>query len=449
MSIILYDSFFDSDSTALSSHTPDIYFAATWAHFPGAWDIQDNQANCLITNRPAVNNTNVTSYTIKAKLRASDGFDAQYILFRADSGGTNYLVFKLNAVAATRAQIWDSSSNLKTTAPFYNSSPSSGWWEIDIVVTSTAVTVYGKDLINGVEEWRQLLTYATTQYSTNTYVGIKGNIVGARITDFVVSTTRITPYEYSPNEKAKFYKKNFIDNTLDGYTLSGDFSDSALVGDRRIDTYAIASLGLAEFVVTFSTEQDLTMLGIRSNIEMFKFQYWSGGGWVNFVPEALFFTERDFLIFEFSELTTEKIKLIAYTTFVPGDNKRIFELITTRFFAEMNFAENTTVIKIPNYKITRTIAGGSVVVNPYPNDDKLELSFRITNWESENYTAYKAIKHQMKLDSFLLYCFLSENIEYLMSDALYLVNEEENYEHSPSNKTLVNGIDGQLKFKEV
>jgi len=44
-----------------------------------------------------------------------------------------------------------------------------------------------------------------------------------------------------PNFVAKFYKRSFIDQDLDGYTLTGDFVPLTNINDRRKDTYAITS----------------------------------------------------------------------------------------------------------------------------------------------------------------------------------------------------------------
>lgn len=260
------------------------------------------------------------------------------------------------------------------------------------------------------------------------------------------------------NTKAKFYYRSFIDQDIDGYALSGDFAPTTSVNDRRKTTYAVTDeTGTGdgtseEFIADLLTERTIDTIFLKSNFKTFTVWMWSenetgtgGEGWekiTNYTANA-----SAFLCISFDDIITSKIKITVTHTITANEEKKLYSLEITQFIGEMD-VEKINFKQNHERESWKNIYGGSVQIVQYPNRGKLDLKLSWENMTATNYAIYSAIKAQSLIDAFLVYLYFSDDFDLIDSSGLYLVNDVEEKDATPSAETLSAGVSGDMHLLE-
>jgi len=260
------------------------------------------------------------------------------------------------------------------------------------------------------------------------------------------------------NSKAKFYYRSFIDQDVDGYALSGDFTPTASVNDRRKSTYAETDTtgtgdGTSEeFIADMLTERTIDTIFLKSNLKTFNVWMWSenetgtgGEGWE--LVTAYTVNAAPFLCISFDDIVTSKIKIEATHTITANEVKKIYLLEITQLIGELN-VEKSDIVQKYERESWRNIYGGSVQVVQYPNRGKTEIALSWSNMTAADYAVYSAIKAQTLIDAVLIYFYFSDDFDLMDSAGLYLVNDLEEKEATPSAETASAGVSGKMKLVE-
>lgn len=262
-----------------------------------------------------------------------------------------------------------------------------------------------------------------------------------------------------PNSVAKFYYRSFIDQDVDGYTLSGDLTPTANVNDRRKDTYAASdSTGTGdgtseEIVADLQTERAIDTIFLKSNFKTFAVYYWEdegtgttgGGDYYEITSYAT--NASDFLEISFTEINTSAIKIVCTHTIIANEEKEIYTLEITQSLGELNIEkiDQEQAHERENYK---NIYGGSIQVVKYPNRGKASINLSWDNMSTADYAIYATLKTQSLIDAYLVYFYFSDDYDLLDDEALYLVNDIEDKKATPSSEALTAGVKGEMKLRE-
>lgn len=260
-----------------------------------------------------------------------------------------------------------------------------------------------------------------------------------------------------PNSTAKFYYRSYIDQDLDGYTLSGGIIPTANVNDRRKATYAITTgLGTdgnnAEIEADLHTDRAIDTIFLKSNFKTFTVYCWDenetgtgGAGYVELTSYAS--NTSGFLVISFSEISTSKIKIACTHTIAADEEKTLYTLEITQALGELNIEsiDQAQAHERENYK---NIYGGSVQVVKYPNRGKTNINLSWENMTTTDYAVYAMLKTQSLIDAYLIYFYFSDDYDLLDDEALFLMNDIAEKEATPSNEALTAGVNGKMELRE-
>jgi hypothetical protein len=262
-----------------------------------------------------------------------------------------------------------------------------------------------------------------------------------------------------PNSTAKFYYRSFIDQDIDGYTLSGDFTPTTNVNDRRKDTYASTdSTGSGdgtseEIVCDLLTERTIDTIFLKSNFKAFTIYYWEdeatgstgGGDWYELATYAA--NAEDFLAISFTAVSTSQIKIVATDTIVANEIKKIYLLEITKYIDELPIEEIDIKQEFEREQF-KNIYGGSIQIVEYPNQSRVEINLSWENMPAATWAIYSQLKSLGLIDAYLIYLYFSDSYDLLNDEALYLVNDVAEKGSKPSAPTLAAGVSGKMKLLE-
>ncbi len=67
---------------------------------------------------------------------------------------------------------------------------------------------------------------------------------------------------------------------------------------------------------------------------------------------------------------------------------------------------------------------------------------------TSDYAVYATLKAQSLIDAYLVYLYFSDDYDLLDDEALYLMNDVEEKEATPSCEALTTGVKGKMKLLE-
>lgn len=260
------------------------------------------------------------------------------------------------------------------------------------------------------------------------------------------------------NSTAKFYYRSFIDGDIDGYTLSGDLTPLTNVNDRRHDTYASSDeTGIGdgtseEIVCDLTYDREIDTIFLKSNFKTFTVWIWDenetgtgGAGYVELTSYSA--NSTDFLKISFESVTTSKVKISCTHTIIANEEKKIYSLNITKYINEINI-ESVKIEKKFARENWKNIYGGSIQIVQYPNRGKAEIKLSWDNLSATDYAVYSDLKSKSLVDAFLVYFYFSEDYDLLGTEALYLVNDLDDKEATPSSETISSGVNGSMLLRE-
>lgn len=261
------------------------------------------------------------------------------------------------------------------------------------------------------------------------------------------------------NSTAKFYYRSFIDQDLDGYTLSGDIVPTTRINDRRKNTFATSDAtgsgdGTSEeFIATFSTERTVDTIFLKSNFKTFTVYYWedeatgSTGGGDYYEITSYASNTSDFLEISFDSITTDEIKIVCTHTITADEEKKIYMCEITQYINELAL-EDIKLSKLYRRENFNNLYGGAVQVIKYPNRDKIQLDLSWSNMNTTNYPIYIDLKEKFLLDALLIYIYFSDDYAPFDDEAIYLVNDTEDVDCTPENASMTTGVKASMKLRE-
>lgn len=261
-----------------------------------------------------------------------------------------------------------------------------------------------------------------------------------------------------PNSTAKFYYRSFIDQDVDGYTLSGDLTPTTRINDRRKNTYAYTDEtgtgdGTAEqFTADMSYDRAIDTIFLKSNFKTFIVYYWNedatGTGEDEWTEITSYSTNTDeFLVISFDEIETKKIKIECTHTISANDEKKIYLCEITKYIDELNLESIKIKQQYEKRKFTN-IYGGTIQVTKYPNRGKVSIDLLWNNMTATDYAVYENLKDLFLIDALNVYIYFSDDYSLLGEEALYLVNDISDIEASPASDTLSAGVDAEMELEE-
>lgn len=253
-----------------------------------------------------------------------------------------------------------------------------------------------------------------------------------------------------PNTTAKTFYRSFIDQDLSGYALSGDFSSNANVTDRLKNTYAITSGkgtdgDSADFIADMQFDRVIDTIMLKSNLKTFTIYYWDGLAWQS--KKVYSANTSEFLVIDFSEFTTSKIKITATHTITADEEKKIYLLEITKSIGEL-VPQDIDIDQDYSVEGMDNVYGGNIQVVKYPNYPKIRARLTFEHLKDSSYTTYAALKAQRRIDAYIVYLYFSDTVALLGEEAWYLVNDTASFLSSPTQSYVDNGIDGKLDLRE-
>ena len=254
-----------------------------------------------------------------------------------------------------------------------------------------------------------------------------------------------------PNSTAKFYYRSYIDQDLDGYSLSGDLTPTTNINDRRKNTYATSDeTGTGdgtseEFIADMLTERTVDTIFLKSNFKTFTVYTWNGSDY----DTAATYTSNtsDFLEISITSATTSKIKIACTHTITADEEKKIYLCDITSYIGEL-YIEDIDIKQKHEFEDYKNIYGGSIKIVKYPNRGKVEIDLGWSNMSTTDYATYTTLKAAFLLDALLIYVYYSTTYDLLDDEALYLVNDLEHKDNSPASQTLSAGINTDMELLE-
>lgn len=260
------------------------------------------------------------------------------------------------------------------------------------------------------------------------------------------------------NSKAEFYYRSYIDQDLNGYSVTGDFTTLTNINDRRQDTYAISDVtgtgdGTSEEIIAdMLTERQIDTIFLKSNFKTFTVWMWSdnetgtgGEGWEEVVTYSA--NASAFLKISFDQISTKKIKVACTHTITANEEKKCYLLEITKSLGELTI-EKIKINQSYKRKKHENIYGGTIQVIQYPNRAKVEVDLDWSNMMPTDYAVYATLKTHMLTDAFLVYLYLSDSYDLLDSTALYLMNDLADKSATPEIETLSAGVAAEMKLRE-
>lgn len=265
-----------------------------------------------------------------------------------------------------------------------------------------------------------------------------------------------------PNSKAKFYYRSYIDQDLDGYTITDDYDPTVNINDRRKDTVATSCKPPGHdtdgtevsIVADMHTERAIDTIFLKSNFKTFTVYYLedeatgSTGGGDYYEITSYASNASDFLEISFAEINTSAIKIVCTHTITANEEKEIYALEITQALGELSVELPKDMRKKHKRTDFENIYGGSVQVVKYPNRGKLKLDLAWDNMTTADYAIYAMLKTQSLIDAYLVYFCFSDDYDLLDDEALYLVNDIEEKEATPSSEAITAGVKGEMKLRE-
>ena len=253
-----------------------------------------------------------------------------------------------------------------------------------------------------------------------------------------------------PNSTIKFYNRSYCDKNVDGYTISGDYYNTENTNDRNKNTYATTDGSdtdgnSVDYVVDLLYERTIDTIVLKSNLKTFVIYYWDGATYQTW--ETYTDNDEEFLVIDVSETDTSKIKITATHTISANEEKRIYMFECTEYLTEI-YASVPDVNKNIQRKTFENIYGGSIQVIKYANHQKFVCKLKWKGLVDAWYTAYALMKEKMLTDSYNIYIYYSDTYTLLGKDAWYLVNDEDDFDMSPTNEALTAGVNGSMLLKE-
>lgn len=257
------------------------------------------------------------------------------------------------------------------------------------------------------------------------------------------------------NDTMKCYWRSYVDGDVEGYSISGDFIDNTNMLDRNKNTYAATDganddTTTVNLIFDMTWEREVEVFVLKSNLTEFYIQYWDGAAYQNFSPAVSYVANTsEFLIITLPSVqSTSRIKIVATKTIVADEEKKIYLFEITKELTELNISD-LSISQEWRRKSFDNIYKGNVQVFDYPNYPKVDINIKLDNLTSTEYTAYKALKDHMLIDSYNVYIYYSDDYDLLNDEAYYLVNDISEFDSDPEAATLSAGISGILKLKEV
>lgn len=253
------------------------------------------------------------------------------------------------------------------------------------------------------------------------------------------------------NSTIKAYYRSYIDQDIDGYTLSGDFTSAANVTDRLKTTYAITSgFGTdgvsAEIIADMTTDRSVDTVMLKSNFKNFIIYKWTGAAW-SAIETYWNNANENLIVFSFTAFDTQKIKIACTETIVANQEKKIYLLEITKTIGEIT-PQKIDIEQDYQEKDLDNIYGGSIQVIKYPNYPKVKIDLSFKNLQSSDYTVYALFKAMRKIDSYVVWVYFSDDYALLGPNAWYLVNDLSPFESTPSENHLSAGVEAKIKLRE-
>jgi hypothetical protein len=251
------------------------------------------------------------------------------------------------------------------------------------------------------------------------------------------------------NNVMKVYNQSFSDFDLENYTLTTDYEDeeNAIKRNRNYFAETSGKAGVAfevDYDIDIKFDHDIDAVVLNSNLSAFKIFYYDTD-W----RELVEFTDnaKEFLVYEFSTITANKIRVRATQTITPDEEKRINLIEITKKLCEIDI-ETIGIEKGWQRTNFDNVFGGSIQVVKYANHGKIAIDLSFKNLTGNNFLAYALIKSYSVIAPLNVYLYFSDTYELLNEEAWYLVNDISDYDGSPTGEALTQGCSGSLKLRE-
>lgn len=255
-----------------------------------------------------------------------------------------------------------------------------------------------------------------------------------------------------PNNKAKFYYRSYIDQDVDGYTLSGDIVPTTNINDRRKNTYATSdSTGTGdgtseEFVADMLYDRTVDTIFLKSNFKTFTVSTWNGVGWD--VAATYASNTEDMLKISITSVSTQKIKIACTHTITADDEKKIYLCDITQYINELSL--EGIGVEQDHAKVNyENIYNGSVQITKYPNRGKVSINLDWANMSTTDYIIYSNLKSLfVSGNALLIYLYFSDSYDLLDNESVYLVNDLAAKDSTPKDTSMSAGVKTSMKLRE-